>query len=175
VIPIANNSAGPKEDILVPEEGPAGVQLTGFLASTLEEYTDAITKVGWDLVWCNGFDVEYARSEVYLQGLGDRARRMCLGFVVVDDLGISHYGPEVSVPLAPSAGVFELVILTSNMYHVCEGQHGSLVALSTNLKGVAPGVHCHSDLAVKRCCSLSCDFVSRCAWRVKIIIACQSC
>ena len=73
VIPIANDSGGPRADIVVPlmlgaddappsqscdrlpaggdraedDDGrnPATSQITGYLASTLEEYTDAITKV----------------------------------------------------------------------------------------------------------------------------------
>ncbi|KAJ9539895.1 hypothetical protein OSB04_026401 [Centaurea solstitialis] len=40
-IPIAHNSAGPKMDIVLPEEG----QQTGFLAETVEEYSDAILKI----------------------------------------------------------------------------------------------------------------------------------
>lgn len=35
---MAHNSGGPKEDIVVPSDG----QITGFLASTAEEYADAI-------------------------------------------------------------------------------------------------------------------------------------
>ncbi|XP_042474522.1 GDP-Man:Man(3)GlcNAc(2)-PP-Dol alpha-1,2-mannosyltransferase-like [Zingiber officinale] len=41
VIPIANNSAGPKMDIVVEEDG----RRTGFLASDKEEYAEAISKV----------------------------------------------------------------------------------------------------------------------------------
>ncbi|CAI0415744.1 unnamed protein product [Linum tenue] len=40
-IPIAHNSAGPKMDIVLEEEG----EQTGFLAETVEEYADAIIKV----------------------------------------------------------------------------------------------------------------------------------
>ncbi|XP_068657498.1 GDP-Man:Man(3)GlcNAc(2)-PP-Dol alpha-1,2-mannosyltransferase [Aristolochia californica] len=40
-IPIAHNSAGPKMDIVLGEDG----QQTGFLASTVEEYAEAIVKV----------------------------------------------------------------------------------------------------------------------------------
>lgn len=40
-IPIAHNSAGPKMDIVLPEEG----KQTGFLAETVEEYSDAILKI----------------------------------------------------------------------------------------------------------------------------------
>ncbi|KAL1535498.1 asparagine-linked glycosylation protein, variant 2 [Salvia divinorum] len=40
-IPIAHNSAGPKMDIVLPEEG----KQTGFLANTLEEYADAILRI----------------------------------------------------------------------------------------------------------------------------------
>ncbi|KAJ1690210.1 hypothetical protein LUZ63_014365 [Rhynchospora breviuscula] len=40
-IPIAHNSAGPRMDIVLEEDG----QQTGFLASTKEEYADAIIKV----------------------------------------------------------------------------------------------------------------------------------
>lgn len=40
-IPIANNSAGPKMDIVLEEDG----QQTGFLAQTVEEYADAILKI----------------------------------------------------------------------------------------------------------------------------------
>ncbi|KAL8172381.1 hypothetical protein V2J09_024185 [Rumex salicifolius] len=40
-IPIAHNSAGPKMDIVLEEDG----QQTGFLAQTAEEYADAILKV----------------------------------------------------------------------------------------------------------------------------------
>ncbi|KAL5985633.1 asparagine-linked glycosylation protein [Asimina triloba] len=40
-IPIAHNSAGPKMDIVLEEDG----QRTGFLACELEEYADAILKV----------------------------------------------------------------------------------------------------------------------------------
>ncbi|KAK2406950.1 GDP-Man:Man(3)GlcNAc(2)-PP-Dol alpha-1,2-mannosyltransferase [Trifolium repens] len=40
-IPIAHNSAGPKMDIVLDEDG----QQTGFLACTVEEYADAIFKV----------------------------------------------------------------------------------------------------------------------------------
>ncbi|KAL8247800.1 hypothetical protein R6Q59_009016 [Mikania micrantha] len=40
-IPIAHNSAGPKMDIVLPEEGKE----TGFLAQTVEEYADAILKI----------------------------------------------------------------------------------------------------------------------------------
>ncbi|KAJ3674317.1 hypothetical protein LUZ60_004933 [Juncus effusus] len=40
-IPLANNSAGPKMDIILKE----GEQQTGFLASTKEEYADAIVNV----------------------------------------------------------------------------------------------------------------------------------
>jgi alpha-1,2-mannosyltransferase len=35
VIPVAHNSGGPKSDIIIPER-------TGFLASTAEEYADAL-------------------------------------------------------------------------------------------------------------------------------------
>ncbi|GMP23458.1 hypothetical protein CsSME_00001049 [Camellia sinensis var. sinensis] len=40
-IPIAHNSAGPKMDIVLEEDG----QQTGFLAQNVEEYADAILKV----------------------------------------------------------------------------------------------------------------------------------
>ncbi|KAG9446768.1 hypothetical protein H6P81_012896 [Aristolochia fimbriata] len=40
-IPIAHNSAGPKMDIVLEEDG----QQTGFLASTVEDYADAIVEV----------------------------------------------------------------------------------------------------------------------------------
>ncbi|PWA71247.1 UDP-Glycosyltransferase superfamily protein [Artemisia annua] len=40
-IPIAHNSAGPKMDIVLPEEG----KQTGFLAQTVEEFADAILKI----------------------------------------------------------------------------------------------------------------------------------
>ncbi|XP_008233777.1 PREDICTED: GDP-Man:Man(3)GlcNAc(2)-PP-Dol alpha-1,2-mannosyltransferase [Prunus mume] len=40
-IPIAHNSAGPKMDIVLPEDG----QQTGFLARTVEEYADAILSI----------------------------------------------------------------------------------------------------------------------------------
>ncbi|OAY46281.1 GDP-Man:Man(3)GlcNAc(2)-PP-Dol alpha-1,2-mannosyltransferase [Manihot esculenta] len=40
-IPIAHNSAGPKMDIVLEEDG----QQTGFLAQTVEEYADAILRV----------------------------------------------------------------------------------------------------------------------------------
>ncbi|KAK1409366.1 hypothetical protein QVD17_35892 [Tagetes erecta] len=40
-MPIAHNSAGPKMDIVLPEEGKE----TGFLAQTVEEYADAILKI----------------------------------------------------------------------------------------------------------------------------------
>ncbi|XP_072952439.1 GDP-Man:Man(3)GlcNAc(2)-PP-Dol alpha-1,2-mannosyltransferase [Typha angustifolia] len=40
-IPIAHNSAGPRMDIVLEEDG----HQTGFLASTIEEYADAILKV----------------------------------------------------------------------------------------------------------------------------------
>ncbi|KAG6395394.1 hypothetical protein SASPL_146039 [Salvia splendens] len=40
-IPIAHNSAGPKMDIVLPEDG----KQTGFLAKTLEEYADAILSI----------------------------------------------------------------------------------------------------------------------------------
>ncbi|XP_071734396.1 GDP-Man:Man(3)GlcNAc(2)-PP-Dol alpha-1,2-mannosyltransferase-like [Rutidosis leptorrhynchoides] len=42
-IPIAHNSAGPKMDIVLPEEGKE----TGFLAQTVEEYEEAILKILW--------------------------------------------------------------------------------------------------------------------------------
>lgn len=46
VVPIAHNSAGPKMDIVQPLLLPDGnEQATGFLASTVEEYADAITRV----------------------------------------------------------------------------------------------------------------------------------
>ncbi|GFZ15018.1 UDP-Glycosyltransferase superfamily protein [Actinidia rufa] len=41
VIPIAHNSAGPKMDIVLEEDG----QQTGFLAQNVEEYADAILKI----------------------------------------------------------------------------------------------------------------------------------
>ncbi|RDX77767.1 GDP-Man:Man(3)GlcNAc(2)-PP-Dol alpha-1,2-mannosyltransferase, partial [Mucuna pruriens] len=40
-IPIAHNSAGPKMDIVLDEDG----QQTGFLASTVEEYADAMARI----------------------------------------------------------------------------------------------------------------------------------
>ncbi|KAK9049022.1 hypothetical protein SSX86_032010 [Deinandra increscens subsp. villosa] len=40
-IPIAHNSAGPKMDIVLPEEGKE----TGFLAQTVEDYAEAILKI----------------------------------------------------------------------------------------------------------------------------------
>ncbi len=45
VIPIAHNSGGPRADIVLPEDGPEGLQPTGFLAETVDEYAAAITKV----------------------------------------------------------------------------------------------------------------------------------
>lgn len=46
VIPIANDSGGPREDIVVPEVVEEGVtQATGYLASTAQEYADAIGEV----------------------------------------------------------------------------------------------------------------------------------
>lgn len=45
VIPIAHNSGGPRADIVVDVETPAGLQRTGYLAETLEEYCQAITTV----------------------------------------------------------------------------------------------------------------------------------
>lgn len=47
VIPIANNSGGPREDIVLPARDTEGdgLQRTGYLASTREEYADAITQV----------------------------------------------------------------------------------------------------------------------------------
>ena len=48
-IPIAHASAGPKEDIVVPQVseqgGEVADQCTGFLATTAEEYADAIRQV----------------------------------------------------------------------------------------------------------------------------------
>ncbi|KAG2488628.1 hypothetical protein HYH03_012800 [Edaphochlamys debaryana] len=46
VVPIAHNSAGPKQDIVqpLPLEG-GGEQPTGFLATSVEEYAEAITRV----------------------------------------------------------------------------------------------------------------------------------
>jgi hypothetical protein len=46
VIPIAHNSGGPRADIVVQVEGPAGLMHTGYLARTQEEYADAIMQVG---------------------------------------------------------------------------------------------------------------------------------
>lgn len=40
-IPIAHNSAGPKMDIVLDEDG----QQTGFLAQNVEEYADAVLKI----------------------------------------------------------------------------------------------------------------------------------
>jgi len=45
VIPIAHNSGGPRADIVVDVETEAGPQRTGYLAATLEEYSQAITTV----------------------------------------------------------------------------------------------------------------------------------
>lgn len=46
VIPVANNSGGPKEDIVIAHPGIDGtLELTGFLASTVDEYATAITQV----------------------------------------------------------------------------------------------------------------------------------
>lgn len=44
-IPIAHNSAGPKGDIVVPEEVDGVMQQTGFLCETVKEYGDAIIQV----------------------------------------------------------------------------------------------------------------------------------
>ena len=46
-VPIAHNSGGPKEDIVLPEPGRDGGtgQRTGFLCRTLEQYTDALIEV----------------------------------------------------------------------------------------------------------------------------------
>ncbi|CAM9002609.1 unnamed protein product [Rhodiola kirilowii] len=38
---VAHNSAGPRMDIVLEEDG----EVTGFLAQTVEEYADAILKV----------------------------------------------------------------------------------------------------------------------------------
>ncbi|CAA3031293.1 GDP-Man:Man(3) c(2)-PP-Dol alpha-1,2-mannosyltransferase [Olea europaea subsp. europaea] len=40
-IPVAHNSAGPKMDIVLPEEGTQ----TGFLAQSVQDYADAILKI----------------------------------------------------------------------------------------------------------------------------------
>lgn len=47
VVPIAHDSAGPREDIVQPEPGMHGApaQPTGYRCSTLEQYTDAIIEV----------------------------------------------------------------------------------------------------------------------------------
>lgn len=45
VIPIAHNSGGPREDIVIIEEGSDGPQSTGYLAENVQEYCEAITKV----------------------------------------------------------------------------------------------------------------------------------
>jgi hypothetical protein len=45
VIPIAHNSGGPRADIVVDEDTPAGPQHTGYLAESVEEYCKAITTV----------------------------------------------------------------------------------------------------------------------------------
>jgi alpha-1,2-mannosyltransferase len=50
VVPIAHNSGGPREDIVVPEGGPGSggnesVQRTGWLCSGLGEYAAAICQV----------------------------------------------------------------------------------------------------------------------------------
>ena len=51
VIPIANDSGGPRADIVVQEPLPnGGQQRVGFLASTADEYAEAIAAVrcwGW--------------------------------------------------------------------------------------------------------------------------------
>jgi alpha-1,2-mannosyltransferase len=41
VVPVAHNSGGPKQDIVVPFEG----QATGFLATQPEEYADCMAKI----------------------------------------------------------------------------------------------------------------------------------
>ncbi|EFJ50473.1 hypothetical protein VOLCADRAFT_103930 [Volvox carteri f. nagariensis] len=46
VVPIAHNSAGPKQDIVKPVQGDDGCeQVTGFLSTSAEEYSEAITRV----------------------------------------------------------------------------------------------------------------------------------
>ena len=54
MVPIAHDSAGPREDIVLPEGGPPGSgggggggggQPTGYLCSTLQQYADAIIEV----------------------------------------------------------------------------------------------------------------------------------
>jgi len=47
MVPIAHNSGGPREDIVVPEVSAAGgvAQRTGFLCASEEEYTDALIEV----------------------------------------------------------------------------------------------------------------------------------
>ncbi|KXZ55239.1 hypothetical protein GPECTOR_3g38 [Gonium pectorale] len=46
LVPIAHNSAGPKQDIVLPLPGEDGSETqTGFLASSAEEYAEAITRV----------------------------------------------------------------------------------------------------------------------------------
>jgi alpha-1,2-mannosyltransferase len=47
-VPIAHNSGGPREDIVLPEprrDGCGPGQRTGFLCRTVEQYTDAIVEV----------------------------------------------------------------------------------------------------------------------------------
>lgn len=45
VIPIAHNSGGPRADIVVDIETAEGLQRTGYLAETKEEYCQAIRTV----------------------------------------------------------------------------------------------------------------------------------
>lgn len=52
MVPIAHDSAGPREDIVLPEPlpapaggGPAGSQPTGYRCRTLAQYADAICEV----------------------------------------------------------------------------------------------------------------------------------
>lgn len=42
MVPIAHDSAGPKEDIVQMEAGKGGYNITGYLCSTLEQYSSAI-------------------------------------------------------------------------------------------------------------------------------------
>ena len=45
VVPIVHNSGGPKADIIKPELMQHGLQPTGYLCTSQEEYADAITEV----------------------------------------------------------------------------------------------------------------------------------
>lgn len=45
VVPIAHDSGGPKADIVKPEMMPHGLQTTGYLCTTEEQYAAAATQV----------------------------------------------------------------------------------------------------------------------------------